>query len=124
MRAKPYITSGTCHVTLVRSDSRERIATCLLLVNELFRSFPLLVALQLYLLPSVLDILLNLFCILPCRIYVISSAPELTVPVFIFQFRILFVNHQAALSFKIFHETGYRNFRRYLHHDPGILLPL
>ena len=28
MRAKPYITSGTCHVTLVRSGSCERFVTC------------------------------------------------------------------------------------------------
>ena len=60
------------------------------------------------------DVLLYLFRIFPCRVYVVPSAPELPVSILIFQFRILFVNHQAALPFQIPHKTRYAYLRRYL----------
>ena len=98
-----------------------RKAYYLLLVNEFFevshcQLFPCLIFFQL-----LLDIFLNLFCILSCCIYLIPSAPEFPVPIFILQFRILFVDHQTALSFEISHKTGDLNLWRYLYQHMHVI---
>ena len=51
----------------------------------------------------------------PCRVHVVPTAPEFPVPVLVFQFRILFVNHQAAFPFEVPHETRYCYLWRYLY---------
>ena len=54
-----------------------------------------------------LDVLLYLLCIFPCRVHIVPTAPEFPVPVFLFLLRELLVQHQAAFSFHLPHETCY-----------------
>lgn len=61
-----------------------------------------------------LDVLLYLLCIFPCRVHIVPTAPEFPVPVFIFLLRELLVQHQAAFSFHLPHETCYCYLWRYL----------
>ena len=53
----------------------------------------------------VFNILLNFMRILSGGIYIIPTAPELSIPILIFQFWKLFVKHQATFSFQVSHET-------------------
>lgn len=50
----------------------------------------------------------------PCRVHIVPTAPEFPVPVFIFLLRELLVQHQAAFSFQLPHETCYCYLWRYL----------
>ena len=74
-------------------------------VNGLFRYFPSSTVLQLCLLPAGPYVFFYFLCIFARCVNVVPSAPELPVAVFILQFRVLFVYHQAALPFQVSHET-------------------
>ena len=56
------------------------------------------------LLQLLLDILLNRPFVLPYRIYVISTAPKMPIPILILQIRMPIKYHQTALTFQIPHK--------------------
>jgi hypothetical protein len=67
---------ATPHVTLVRPDIRMGSIACYPLTGYHGKLFSCLIFPKL-----VSDILLNLFCILPYRIYVVSSTPEFPISI-------------------------------------------
>lgn len=108
---------ATCHVTQITVCQPRKI--CYLLpVNGFFalltthhrELFSSLIFIKL-----VLDVLLDLMCILTSSVHIVPSAPELSVPVLILQLRKLFIQHQTAFTLQVSHETRYCNLRRYLH---------
>lgn len=58
------------------------------------------------------NILCNLLPVLPNRIHVVSTAPELPIPIPESQVSKLLVDHQTALPFQIPHKSRYAHLRR------------
>jgi len=55
----------------------------------------------------IFDVLCNRLFIPPNCIYVLPSAPEVTIPVFVFQIGVSVEYHQTAFPFEIPHELRY-----------------
>ena len=108
-----------------RPDNRSTFSGCCL--SSLFLAFSyrltrervrilyqaqLIYSLILFQLPF--DVLLYHFLVSSHRIYIVSSAPEVTIPLFVFQICMLIKYHQRAFPFQIPHKIWYWYFWRYL----------
>ena len=58
-------------------------------------------------------VLLDLLCILSNRVYIVSTAPELSVPILVLLVSPFLLYHQAAFPFQISHELRNTVLRRY-----------
>ena len=76
----------------------------------------------------VLDILRDLFGVLPHGIYAVSSTPKRSVAVLVFQIRMPLMYDQTAFSLEKSHKACHTHFRwnlyQHVDYDPGILLLL
>jgi len=107
MRAKPLLLAGRVQRV---SDTANRVL-CLLLLR--FNKAQLVS--QFVFVKLMFDILRNSAGVLPCRIYIISFAPKLSVAVFILELTELLIDHCCAFPLQIPHETRYRHLGWYLH---------
>ena len=69
----------------------------------------------------VLDVFLNCSFITPHSIDKIPSAPEMSVPIFVFQICKSIKNHQCTFPFSYSHESWYRHLRRYWHQHVNMI---
>ena len=67
------------------------------------------------------DILLDHFFILSYRIHKVSSAPEISVPVFVLQIRVPVENHQRAFALERSHELCYTHVRWNTHQKMNVI---
>ena len=101
-----------------RQPLKAAVCFCLIIlatrkrVNILFES-QLIV--RYVLLQLISYVFFNRFFVLPHCIYIVSSAPEMPVAIFVLQIGVPVEDHQRALPFQIPHKLYYTQIRRYLH---------
>ena len=97
MRAKPYVTSSACW-RFVRSVICEGLVTCTL--KRVYKFFHCNLILYFIFVQLVFDILCYRFCVFSGRVHIISSALELSIPIFVLQICMPFINYQSTFSLR------------------------